>query len=168
MDFVSVAYIAKTRGVRGELAADLLTEFPKRFSLIREVRILRGDQVFEEILEKHWFHNDRVILKFEGKDSPEAARILVGGYVQVPEDERFPLPRNTYYHSDLIDCSVIADAGVIGIVTGVFEGGGESENLIVRTSDGKEVMIPMVRQFITRVDVKRKLIHVRLLPGLVD
>jgi len=167
LDFVSVAFITKTRGVKGELAADLLTDFPKRFSLIRQVRILRGEQVFEETLEKFWFLNDRVILKFEGKDSPEAARILVGGYVQVPEDQRFPLPRNTYYHSDLIDCSVKTDAGVIGVVTGVFEGG-ENENLVVRTPDDKEVMIPMVRDFVTRVDVKHKLIHVRLLPGLLD
>lgn len=168
MDFVSVAYIAKTRGVRGELAADLLTDFPKRFSLIDNVRIQKGEQVFEETLEGHWFLKDRVILKFEGRDSPENARILVGGYVQVPEDQRVRLPRNTYFYSDLVDCEVRGDDGVVGVVTGVFEGGGAGESLVIRTPDDREVMIPMVREFVKRVDIKRKLIHVRVLPGLVD
>jgi len=166
--FVSVAHIIKTRGVKGEVVADLLTDFPKRFASVRSVRILRGDQVFEETLEKHWFHRGRVILKFQGRETPETAAPLVGGYVQVPEEERFVPPRNTYYHSDLIGCQVEEDGQVLGVVTGIFESGPDHANLVVETRGGNEVMIPLVKQFVKKVDIGGKIIRIKSLPGLFE
>jgi 16S rRNA processing protein RimM len=164
--FVSVAQIVKTRGVRGELVADLLTDFPKRFASIRGVRILREPQIFEEELESYWFNRGRVILKFKGRDTPEAAAELLGGYVQVSEEERFRLPRNTYYHSDLVGCRVEENGQVLGEVTGIFEGGGDLVNLEVTTPDGQEVMVPMVKAFVKKVDLAEKVIQIKTLPGL--
>jgi len=165
--FVSIARIVKTRGVRGEVVADLLTDFPKRFASVRRVRILRDEKSFDEGLERYWFHQGRVILKFEGRDSPDTAAPLVGGYVQVPDEERFPLPRNTYYHSDLVGCRVEEDGQALGVVTGIFEGGGEVVNLVVTTLKGEEAMIPLVKQFIKKVDIENKLIRVKTVPGLL-
>jgi 16S rRNA processing protein RimM len=164
--FVSIAQIVKTRGVRGELVANLLTDFPKRFASVRNVRILCEPQVFEEEIESYWFNRDRVILRFKGRDTPEAAVELLGGYVQVPEAERFRLPRNTFYHSDLIGCRVEENRQVLGEVTGIFEAGGDRVNLEVSTPDGREFMVPMVKAFVKKVDLAAKVIQVKTLPGL--
>ncbi len=164
--FVSVALIIKTRGIKGEVVADLLTDFPKRFASVRSVRILRGDQTFEETLERYWFHRGRVILRFQGRETPETAAPLVGGYVQVPEEERFVPPRNTYYHSDLIGCQIEEKGQILGVVTGIFESGPENANLVVRATDGNEVMIPLVKQFVKKVDIGGKRIRIKSLPGL--
>ena len=166
--FVSIARIVKTRGVRGEVVADLLTDFPERFASVRRVRILRNADSFDEELERYWFHQDRIILKFEGRDSPETAAPLVGGYVQVSDEERFPLPRNTYYHSDLVGCRVEEEGEPLGVVTGIFEVGGSVVNLVVATIQGGEAMIPMVKQFIKKVDIENKLIRVKTVPGLLE
>ena len=164
--FVSVALIIKTRGVKGEVVADLLTDFPKRFASVRSVRILRGDQAFDETLESYWFHGGRVILRFQGRETPETAAPLVGGYVQVREEERFVPPRNTYYHSDLIGCQVEEEGQVLGIVTGIFEAGPDHANLVVQTTNGTEVMIPLVKQFVKKVDITGKVIRIKSLLGL--
>lgn len=161
-----MAHIVKTRGVTGEVVADLLTDFPRRFASVRSVRILRGDQIFEETLEEYWFHRGRVILRFHGRETPESAAPLVGGYVQVREEDRYVLPRDTYYHSDLIGCQIEEDGEVLGVVTGIFESGPEQASLVVQAGSDKEVMIPLVRQFIKKVDIAGKRIRIKSLPGL--
>jgi len=165
--FVSVAHIIKTRGVKGEVVADLLTDFPRRFASVRSVRILRGDQAFEETLENYWFHGGRVILRFHGRETPEQALPLVGGYVQVPEEERHVPPRNTFYHSDLIGCRIEEDGEILGVVTGIFETGPEQVSLIVQANGGNEVMIPLVKQFVKKVDIAGKIIRIKSMPGLL-
>jgi len=165
--FSSIARIVKRRGVRGEVAAELLTDFPERFSSLDEVRIFNGEKEYWEKIEKHWFHKNRVILKFRGRDRPEEVEELIGGDVQVSEDQRVSLPQDNYYHSDLIGCQVLEDEEVLGGVTGIFETGAAGCNLVVTRADGREFMVPLVREFVLKVDVEKKVIQVNLPSGLL-
>ncbi len=165
-DFVTIARITKTRGVRGEVAAFLLTDFPDRFSEIRQVHILREGIVFREVLEDFRVHRGGVILKFEGRDRPHEVEELVGGSVQIPQDQRVSLPDDSYYQSDLIGCEVFEGDVAKGHVVGLFETGPEGHNLVVAGSAGEEYMIPLARRFVDRVDVSRKRIEVRPVAGL--
>ncbi|MCH7803214.1 MAG: 16S rRNA processing protein RimM [Acidobacteria bacterium] len=165
--FSSIARIVKRRGVRGEVAAELLTDFPERFSSLDEVRIFNGEREYWEKIEKHWFHKNRVILKFRGRDRPEEVEELIGGDVQVSEDQRVSLPQDNYYHSDLIGCQVLEDEEVLGGVTGIFETGAAGCNLVVTRADGREFMVPLVREFVLKVDVEKKVIQVNLPSGLL-
>ncbi len=165
--FASIARIVKRRGVRGEVAAELLTDFPERFSSLDEVRIFNGETEYWEEIEKHWFHKNRVILKFRGRDRPEEVEELIGGDVQVSEDQRVSLPQDSYYHSDLIGCKVLENEEVLGGVTGILETGAAGCNLVVTRADGGEFMVPLVRKFVLKVDVGKKVIQVNLPSGLV-
>ncbi len=165
--FASIARIVKRRGVRGEVAAELLTDFPERFSSLDEVRICNGEKEYWEQIEKHWFHKNRVILKFRGRDRPEEVEELIGGDLQVSEDQRVSLPQDSYYHSDLIGCKVLENEEVLGGVTGILETGAAGCNLVVTRADGGEFMVPLVRKFVEKVDVEKKVIQVDLPSGLV-
>ena len=165
--FASIARIVKRRGVRGEVAAELLTDFPERFSSLDEVRIFNGEREYWEEIEKHWFHKNRVILKFRGRDRPEEVEELIGGDVQVSEDQRVSLPQDNYFHSDLIGCKVLEDEEVLGRVTGILETGAAGCNLVVTMAEGREFMVPLVRKFVLKVDVGQKVIQVNLPSGLV-
>ena len=165
--FASIARIVKKRGVRGEVAAELLTDFPERFSSLDQVRIFNGETEYWEEIERHWFHKNRVILKFRGRDRPEEVEELIGGDVQVSEDQRVSLPQDNYYHSDLIGCQVLEDEEVLGGVTGIFETGAAGCNLVVTRADGREFMVPLVREFVLKVDVEKKVIQVNLPSGLL-
>ena len=72
--FVSIARIVKVRGLKGELAAELLTDFPERFEGLEQVRVEGSAGISQEVLESYRFHQGRVLLKFQGRDTPEAAR----------------------------------------------------------------------------------------------
>ncbi len=165
---MTIARIVKTRGVRGEVAAVLLTDFPERFGQISGVRILHGGVGHIEQLEWHWFHQGRVILKFTGLNRPHEVEHLVGGEVQVPEEERVSPPEDTYFHSDLVGCQVRQDGQALGTVSDVFETGGAGANLVVATPAGGEIMVPLARRFVLAIDVAAREIDVDLPSGLLE
>ncbi len=165
---ISIAQIVKTRGVRGEVVAELLTDFPERFhSLTRVLLTAPGFHLTAE-LEGCWFHQGRVVLKFVGWDSPEAARRLVGCEVQIPHSERVQLPEDTYFDSDLEQCRVLEDGEEIGRVTAVWRVGGSASTLVVEDALGKEFLVPFVAEFVVSVDLETRTIQVHLPPGLKE
>src|SRR5258705_8879563 len=91
-DLVFVARTVRTRGLKGELVADVLTDFPERFETTRNLfGISPGGELKELELENHWFQNNRIVLKFVGYDTVELAKELVGYEFGVPEAERVKL-----------------------------------------------------------------------------
>ena len=76
---VVIARIVKARGIRGEVACVLETDFPNRFSALEQITVWMPDGTRLRLkVEDCWFHNQRVILKFEGYDSMTAAQGLAG------------------------------------------------------------------------------------------
>ncbi|MBK9766535.1 MAG: hypothetical protein IPP63_05690 [Chloracidobacterium sp.] len=66
-ELVTIAKIVKTRGLKGELVADLLTDFPQRFEGLESVTAVRPDGSMLSLnLDDFWFQNGRVILRFAG------------------------------------------------------------------------------------------------------
>lgn len=167
--FVTIARILKTRGISGEVAAEILTDFPDRFSTLSEVRLSHAQSVYHERIENYWFHKNRIILKFQGRDTPEAAQELIGSQLQIREDERVGLPAGTFFDSDLEGCSVFEKGSRIGTVKEVFKAGGnETASLVIHTFTGLEMMLPAVKAFIQRVDIAQKRIDVLIPDGLVE
>src|SRR6476620_3826025 len=84
-DLIVVAHIVKTRGLRGEVVADLLTDFPDRFANLESLIGIDGSDNKRSLqIEEQWCHGDRLVLKFAGFDSIDAAKELVGYYLAVP------------------------------------------------------------------------------------
>jgi 16S rRNA processing protein RimM len=167
-NFISVARITRTRGIRGEVAAEILTDFPERFSSLVEVRVASESfESFEEI-ENFWFQKSQIILKFKGRNRPHEVEELVGKDVQIPEAERVELPEDTYFDSDLEGCLVLENNQPIGRVVRVDKGSLENPNLVVQVDEVQEFMIPVVKQFILEVDLDSKSIHVELPSGLIE
>lgn len=165
---VTIARIGRTRGVRGEVTATLLTDFPERFEGLSEVTLRKGELTFTERLERHWFHKGRIILKFEGRDRPHEVDELVGCELQVAADERHPLPDRTYFDDDLRGCEVVEEGRRLGFVSDVYRGPGGVRNLVVRREGGGEFMIPLVESIVQDVDLGESVVSVRLPQRLVE
>jgi len=165
--FVSIARIIKTRGIRGEVAAEILSDFPERFSSLTRVYLSSGNQGNWEVLERHWFHGQRVIFKFEGRNRPHEVEDLIGCEVQVPLSERVDPPEDTFFDSDLIGCQVFEEKEVLGTINSVLKVS-ETTTLVVITADDTEFMIPLVRQFVREVNIDSKAVHVQLPSGMLD
>jgi len=168
-DLIVVAHIAKTRGLRGEVVADLLTDFPDRFQGLKSlVGISSGGLKRSLQIEEQWFHGRRLVLKFGGFDSIDAAKELVDYDLAIPAADRVALPKDSFYDWELIGCRVETISGnAIGEVGGVMRTGGV-EILKVVDDTGRDRLIPMAGDIVLEIDKENKLIRVDPPEGLLE
>lgn len=167
-ELIAVARVVRVRGVRGEVAAHLLTDFPERFDGLEELVAIDAAGARRTLaIEKSWLHGGRVILKFAGYDSPEAAQVLVGRELAVPETDAVELDEDEYYDWQLIDCRVeTIDKREVGRVAEVLHTGA-APVLVVR--EGKrENLIPLAESICVEIDTAAKLIRVDPPEGLIE
>jgi 16S rRNA processing protein RimM len=168
-DLVVVARVARTRGLRGEVVADLYTDFPERFADLDQVIAIGPDGSRRSLqIEEHWFHGNRIIFKFAGYDSIDEAKTLAGYQLAVPEDQRIELPEDYFYEWELVGCRVESlDETSIGVVSEVMKTGGV-EVLLVAGETGREYMIPMAHDICVEIDIAQKRIRIDPPEGLLE
>ncbi|MFZ0272475.1 MAG: ribosome maturation factor RimM [Acidobacteriaceae bacterium] len=176
-DWVLVARLVRPHGRRGELVAEILTDFPERFHerarlfLIPSERV--GSRPREIHLENFWFLRSRVVMKFQGVDSINDAEALRGFEVAIPAAERAPLQAGSVYVSDLIGCRLIDlnGGGEAGQVIAVDRDSSSTELLVVCRETGKgaeELLIPFVAEYVVRIDAPGRVLEMRLPEGLLE
>jgi 16S rRNA processing protein RimM len=167
-DLVTIAKIVRTRGLRGEVVAELLTDFPERFEGLEDVTAVFPDGKKRELkIEKFWFQKDRVILKFHGVDSIESAEALRDTEVCVRESEAVELEEGEYFDWELEGCEVETIEGEkLGAVREIMRTGG-TEVLLIDGAE-KELMVPFAEAICIEIDVEAKRIIVDPPEGLLE
>jgi 16S rRNA processing protein RimM len=165
-DLVLVGRVARAHGNRGQVIVNLDTDFPdERFRAGAVVMV--GPAATARAIREVRFHQGRPIIALEGIETMTAAEALAGAELKVPAASAGALPDHTYYHYDLIGCEVTDRSGkAIGPVTGV-EGTMEMSRLVVAGSHG-EVLIPLVAEICTEIDVAGRRIVVNPPDGLLE
>ena len=107
-----MARILRARGNKGEVAAELLTDFPERLTKLKEVFVGQAGGKNEPRLvavKSCWLsqnHRGQIVFHFEGVNSISDAEKFRGLEVLLPFEQRVTLPAGQYFVSDLIGCSV--------------------------------------------------------------
>jgi len=168
-DEVVIARIIRARGIRGEVACIIETDFPDRFGLLGHVTvILPGGARLKLELEGFWFHKDRVIVKFVGYDTMSAAETLVGGLLVVPQSDSLPLEEGEFYEHEVVGSEVVDVAGaLLGTVSRLLRTGG-TDLLVVDGGDGREYLIPFTDAICVDVNVGSKRVTVDPPQGLLE
>ena len=168
-DVVVVARIVKTRGLRGEVVADLLTDFPDRFENLKSLIGFSPDESRRSLeIEEQWFHGNRLVLKFAGFDTIDAAKELVNYNLAVPAEDRIELPEDSFYEWELIGCRVETVGGAhIGEVAELMRTGGV-EILKVIDDTGRDRLIPMASDIVIEIDKEKKLVRIDPPEGLLE
>ena len=167
-ELVVIARAIKPRGLKGEIVAELLTDFPDRFEDIDELILVSpsGERTTKR-LEDFWFQKDRVVLKLGGYDDVDAAKELIGYEFAVPESDRVQLEADEFYDWELEGCTVKVGDESIGQVRSVLKTGG-AEILVVADESGKEKLVPLASDIVVQIDPAAKTIVVDPPEGLLD
>ncbi|MEQ1604348.1 MAG: ribosome maturation factor RimM [Pyrinomonadaceae bacterium] len=167
-DLVAIANIVRTRGLKGEVVADMLTDFPERFeSLVDVIGVRESSERLELKIEKFWFQNGRVILKFVGFDTIERSETLRNVEICVPESDAVELGEGEFFDWELAGCRVeTIDGTQIGEVRELMRTGGTE--LLVVAGELKEYLIPFAEAICIEVDVENKLIKIDPPEGLLE
>jgi 16S rRNA processing protein RimM len=167
--YLVIARIVRARGIRGEVLAEIHTDFPARFHLLEKVWLSFADQrrrLFA--LEDTWEHKGRIVIKFQGIDSVSQAEELRGAWVEIEAENAVSLPEGTYFDHELSGCTVVtAEGRVIGVVREVFRIPGNNQ-LVVDGGPAGEILIPAHEGICRSVSVSEKRIIVELPEGLLD
>jgi 16S rRNA processing protein RimM len=189
--WVAVARILRPRGNKGEVAAEILTDFPERLTQLREVFLARGDsEPRRHAVKSCWLsqnHRGQAVFHLEGSTSISDAEKLRGLDVLLPFEQRVTLPAGQYFVSDLIGCSVFESTAsprvlssspylassapsFLGTVRDVqFSGEGVAGTplLAVDASQG-ELLIPLAENICININIAARRIDVVLPDGLRD
>lgn len=177
---VTVARILRPHGRRGEVAAEILTDFPARLVSLHAVTLRPAEssskksELRQAAVRSCWLSMSRggqAIFHFEGCDSISDAEKLVGLEVQIPLSDRVQLPAGSYFVTDLIGCEVREKSGAaIGRVRGVQIHGDEIRGtpLLEIDSPQGEILIPLAQEICIEIDIAARRIEVNPPEGLLD
>jgi len=172
-EFITLARVVKTQGRRGEVATEILSDVPDRFTvgmkLLALPRDSDSDKVRRELeVEEFWPHKEFLVLKFAGVDSISEAETLVGCELQVPRSQRSKLQAGWNYVSDLVGSAVFDRDREIGRIEDVQFGAGEAPLLIVRDAAARLLEVPFAEAYLDGVDVEQKRVRMKLPEGLLE
>jgi 16S rRNA processing protein RimM len=165
---VTLARIVRPHGLRGEVAAEIFTDFPERLPALKRVWLSDGRTPPRPVASLSCrLHNGQAIFLLEGSHSIDDAERLRGLEIQVPLSERVKLDAGRYFFTDLIGCEVIeaGAAAPLGRVRDVQQAGMGTYLLAVETAAG-ELLIPFAAHICTEIDLASRRIVVSLPEGL--
>ena len=185
--WIALAHLLRPQGRKGELLAELLTDFPERFEERKQVFLAApgfdGEAAQARAAEvvAFWLpvgkNEGRIVLQFAGVDSITQAEALAGLEVLIPDEERVRLDEDAVYISELVGCTVYDGAAAVGTIADVqfpatSDGSRRLEEaaplLEVTSPDGNEILIPFAKAFIVGVDTKDKRVDMTLPEGLLE
>ncbi len=178
--WVLLARLVRPHGRRGEIVAQIFTDFPQRFHQRSRLFLIPPERIRTRPREVHldnfWFLRSRIIFKFQGVDSINDAEALRGYEVAIPAAERAPLEPGSVYVSDLIGCRVFdlnRDGALAGKIVDVDRASSSTELLVLESpgvarSASSELLIPLVRDYLVRIDLPARRVEMRLPEGLLD
>jgi len=163
--------VVKTQGRRGEVASEILSDIPDRFTVGMKLLALprQTEEPRRELeVEELWPHKGLLVLKFAGVDSISEAETLIGCELQIPRGLRSKLQPGWNYVSDLVGCAVLDHGREIGRIEDVQFGAGEAPLLIVRDAAKRLLEVPFAEAYLDSVDVQRKQVSMKLPEGLLE
>lgn len=166
---IVVARAVRARGLKGEIVADLLTDFPERFGAIKEFICLDPQGNHSVVaLEDYWFHQGRIILKLAGVHDVDAAAEFSGCEFAIPESERVELPAGEFYDWELEGCVVkTIDGELLGQVREIMRTGGV-DTLVIEGTKTDDYLVPLAEAIVVRVDTASKTIVIDPPEGLLE
>ena len=180
--FAWLAHIRRPQGRKGEVFADILTDFPEKFAERRKLwliadpdsgRIKPTPAPREVELENHWLHKGGIVLHFAGSESISDAEALAGLVVAIPAEQRVPLGEDEVYIADLIGCMLVDVGGAAPVEVGAIEevdrtAGPVALLVIGRPGSAEEILVPFAKSFLRRIDLPAKRVEMALPEGLLD
>lgn len=164
---LQVGVITSTHGIRGEVKVFPTTDDPARFKKCKSVLLDTGKEHKEMKIESVKFFKQFVIIKFQGFDNINDIEMYKGKSLYVTRENAVKLKKDEYFIADLIDCKVVdEEEQEIGVLTDVMQTGA-NDVYVVQMLDGKELLLPAIKECVLGIDIEGRVIKVHVMDGLL-
>ncbi len=167
-DRLQVGVITSTHGVRGEVKVFPTTDDPNRFKRLKEVILDAGKEELVLEIEGVKFFKQFVILKFKGYDNINDIEKYRQKSLYVTRKNAVRLKKDEYFVADLVGMKVVDEQNAeIGVLKQVMETGA-NDVYVIDMTDGRELLLPAIKQCVLSVDMENSVMTVHILDGLLD
>ncbi|MCH5253629.1 MAG: 16S rRNA processing protein RimM [Lachnospiraceae bacterium] len=164
---LQVGVITQTHGIRGEVKVFPTTDDAMRFKKLKEVILDNGKERLTMTIEGVKFFKKFVILKFKGYDSINDIEKYKNAKLLVTRENAVKLQKGEYFIADLIGMKVVTEDGApFGVLKDVLETGA-NDVYIVDTEEGKEILLPAIKECVRNIDMENTTITVHIMDGLL-
>ena len=164
--YFEIGQIVNTSGLKGVIKVKPFTDDINKFKKLKTIYIDLKKELKSFEIEKVYFNKNMVYLKLKGIDTVEEAQSYRNYYLKIErKDEK--LEKDSYYIVDLEGCEVYTEEQILlGTLVEVFSTG-SNDVYVVKSEDGKQILLPAIKDVIKQVDIENKKIIVHLLEGLI-
>ena len=164
---LEVGQIVNTNGLKGFVKINPFTDNIKEFETFDSIYVQEKDNLVEYKIEAVRYVKQMVLIKLKGIDNIDMAEALRNLYVKVKRDSLPKLQKNSYYIADVLECDVYTvDGDVLGKMDDVFKTG-SNDVYVVKSTEGKQILLPAIKDVIQNIDINNKKIIVKLMEGLL-
>lgn len=165
--YLEIGQIVNTNGLKGFLKVKPLTDDITRFEKLKTIYIQKAKELIEFKIQEVKYNKQSVLLKLEGIDDITEAEKYKNFYIKISKENAVELEKNSYFIVDIIGCQVYTDENeYLGNVVDVFQTG-SNDVYTLKNLEGKEILIPAIKEVIKNVDIKNKKIVIHLMDGLI-
>lgn len=165
--YFEIGQIVNTNGLKGVVKVKPFTDDIKEFETFENIYVQEKAKLVEYKIESVRYAKNMVFLKLKGIDTIEEAENLRNFYIKVERDALPELEENSYYIVDLLECEVITiDGENLGKMDDIFNTG-SNDIYVVKNEEGKQILLPAIKEVIKNVDIPNKKITVKLMEGLI-
>ena len=167
-DLLQVGAITRVHGVHGEVKVFPMTDDNRRFKKLKRTFVDTGKGLVELECESAKFFKQFVILKFKGYDTIESIEKYCGKGIFVTREDAVQPGKDEYFIADLIDMNAVDEENHLqGVIKDVLSTGA-NDVYEIELDDGRQLLLPAIKECILDVDVKGRLMKIHVLDGLLD
>lgn len=166
-EYLELGQIVNSYGIKGFLKVVPYTDDNTRFNDLETIYIEKSNKLQEYVIEEVKYSKNLVLLKLKGIDTIEQAEKFRNCYLKINRKDAIELEEDTYFLVDLIGIEVFTESGEsLGNIIDVFPTG-SNDVYVVKNEEGKQVLLPAIKDVIKSVDIKNKKMVVNLIEGLL-
>ena len=167
-EMLRVGIIANTHGIRGEVKVFPTTDDVNRFKKLKQVFLDTEKELIELQISSVKYFKNLVILKFKDIDDINQIEKYKGKDLLITRENAVPLGENEYFIYDIIGAEIVEENGnEVGELKEVLTTGA-NDVYVVKTLEGKEILLPVIRDCVKEINVEEKKVIVHLMAGLID
>lgn len=160
-----VGQIVNTHGLKGDVKIYSYTDYPERFE---EIDYVYDDDGKKYMLERVKYHKSMPIIKLQTVDSIDDAEKMRGATLYIDEENLRELEEDEYMISDLVGLQAFTESGnPLGEVVNVLQYTA-NDIYVIHSSDGKEYLVPALKEFVPVIDIENKKMIINEIKGLLD
>ncbi len=166
----NVGKIVNTHGIKGEVRVISRTDFvEERYRLGNELWLFLPEKVepLHVVVKSHRTHKQFDLLEFEGFTDVNQVEQFKNAIIKVPESQLTDLTEGEYYFHQIIGCKILTEEGdELGEVKEILTPGA-NDVWVVKGKNGKEILIPYIKDIVKDVNVQEKVIKIHVMDGLL-